>query len=172
MPILLAILAALGGAIWWWIRANPRDALSLADDAVTIARNAPRKIAFRRQTRAHPVEGIDDARLAVTTIALAFLQLDDLPTREDRQRLNVALRRIFQLSAEEAEEMEVLGNWLKDQCGGAASAITRVARRLYKIDGNKSWGELTDALEKAVGDTISARQEEAIAELRIALKVR
>lgn len=27
--------------------------------------NAPRKMAFRRQTREHPVEGIDDARLAL-----------------------------------------------------------------------------------------------------------
>lgn len=172
MPIILAVLAALGGAIWWWVRSNPRDALSIADDAVTVVRNAPRKIAFRRQTREHPVEGIDDARLAVTTIALAFLRLDGLPTRDDTQRLNIALRRVLQLSAQETEEMEALGNWLQEQCGSAPETIRRVARRLYKIDGAKSWEALSDVLEKAVGDTVSERQADAIGDLRLALKLR
>lgn len=172
LPILIALLAAAGGIIWWWIRSNPRDALSLADDAITVVRNAPRKIAFRRQAREHAVEGIDDARLAVATIAEAFLQLDDLPTREARQRLHGALRRLYNLTAEEAEEMDVLARWLQDQCGSPAAAITRVARRLYKIDGDKAWDELTDALGAASGNTMSQRQEEAIAELRIAFKRR
>ena len=69
MPILIVVVLALGGALWWWIRSNPRDALSLADDALTLVRNAPRRIAFRRQTKEHAVEGIDDPRLAIATIA-------------------------------------------------------------------------------------------------------
>lgn len=97
MPILIGILTLVGGAIWWWVRSNPRDALSIADDAVTIARNAPRKIAFRRQTKEHPVEGIDDPRLAVATIAQAFIGLSALPTKEDRAGLSLALRNVTRL---------------------------------------------------------------------------
>ncbi|MDR7123555.1 hypothetical protein [Pseudotabrizicola sp. 4114] len=172
MPFLIALLAAAGGIIWWWIRSNPRDALSLADDAITVVRNAPRKIAFRRQAQEHAVEGIDDARLAVATIAEAFLHLDDLPTKEARHRLHEALRRLYSLSPEQAEEMDVLARWLQDQCGSPSAAISRVGRRLFKIDADKSWGELTEALGAASGDTMSARQEEAIADLRIAFRRR
>lgn len=172
MHILIAILAAVGGAIWWWIRANPRDALSVADDAVTLVRNAPRKIAFRRQTREHPVEGVDDTRLAITAIALAFLNLDDLPTRDDLQRLTLVLRKHFKLSAEEAEEMEVLAKWLQTQCGGAAECVSRVGRRLYKIDGSQSWDELTEVMQQALGEDLSPRQRDALEDLRVILKIR
>lgn len=172
MHILIAILAAIGGAIWWWARANPRDALSVADDAITIARNAPRKIAFRRQTKEHPVEGIDDTRLAIATIALAFLHLDDLPTRDDLQRLTLVLRKSFRLSAEDAEGMEVLGKWLQTQCGGASETISRVGRRLYKFDGSKSWDALQDVLQQLVGDQVTSRQSDALADLRLILKIR
>ena len=172
MPVIITILVAVCGAIWWWMRNNPRDALSVADDAVTVMRNAPRKIAFRRQTREHPVEGIDDTRLAITAIAMALLQLDDLPTRDDRQRLNMAIRKIFRLSSEEADEMEVLGKWLQEQCGGASQTISRIGRRLYKIDGANSWGELTKVLAAVVGQEISPRQEEAIQDLRNTFRLR
>lgn len=172
MPILLAILAAIGGAIWWWVRANPRDALSIADDAVTIARNAPRKIAFRRQTKMHPVEGIDDPRLAVATIAGAFLGLDDLPTREDRDRLNVILRKTYRLDTETAQEMAVLANWLQGQCGGASETVSRVARRLFKLEGDASWDDLTGVLSELVGDDLSQRQLDAVQDLKLAFRRR
>lgn len=172
MPILIAILALVGGAIWWWIRNNPRDALSVADDAVTIARNAPRKIAFRRQTKEHPVQGVDDPRLAVATITQAFLGLDDLPTKEARQQLHIALRQRYQLSAEDAEEMDTLSRFLIQQCQGESEAISRVARRLYKIDGSNSWDHLTEMLAAASGEEVSPRQRDAIGDLRVALRIR
>ncbi|WP_071796117.1 hypothetical protein [Natronohydrobacter thiooxidans] len=172
MHILIAIMAAIGGVIWWWVRANPRDALSVADDAITVVRNAPRKIAFRRQTKEHPVEGIDDTRLAIASIALAFVHLDDLPTRDDLQRLTLVLRKTFKLSAEETEEMEVLGKWIQTQCGGASETISRVGRRLYKIDGSTSWGALSDVLQQLVGDELTPRQHDVLTDLRLALKIR
>ena len=172
MPILIALLGLVGGAIWWWVRNNPRDAISMADDAVTVARNAPRKIAFRRQTKEHPVQGVDDPRLAVATIAQAFLGLDDLPTKEDRQRLHVAMRQRYRLSAEDAEEMDTLSRFLIQQCQGETEAISRVGRRLFKIDGDGSWDDLTALLGAASGDSVSPRQRDAIGDLRVAMHIR
>lgn len=172
MPIILAILAAVGGAIWFWARNNPRDALSVADDAITIARNAPRKIAFRRQHNAHPVEGIDDPRLAIAAIANAFIALDDLPTRDDRDRLHIVLRKTFRLDDATAEEMESLAQWLQHECGGAAETISRVGRRLHKFDGDASWDVLQDVLGEFAGSGLSARQQDAIGDLRTAMRRR
>ena len=170
MPIIILIFTAVGGAIWWWVRNNPREALSVAADAATTLRNAPRRIAFRRQTNAHPVEGIDDPRIAICAIAQSFIELDDLPTQEQRQKLHVLVRTKLRCDGEEAEEMEVLGRWLMTQCGGAASAIPRLGKRLFKIDGTASWDLLQDVLGSLVEGELSSAQVSAIEDLRVAFK--
>lgn len=170
MPIIILIFTAVGGAIWWWVRNNPREALSVAADAATTLRNAPRRIAFRRQTNAHPVEGIDDPRIAICAIAQSFIELDDLPTQEQRQKLHVLVRTKLRCDEEEAEEMEVLGRWLMTQCGGAASAIPRLGKRLFKIDGTASWDLLQDVLGSLIEGELSSAQVSAIEDLRVAFK--
>lgn len=170
MPFVILILTAIGGAIWWWIRNNPRDAFDAASDVATTVRNAPRKLAFRRQTNAHPVEGIDDYRIAVCAIGQAFIELDDLPTKDQRQLLHVSLRSKLRCSEAEAEEMEVLGRWLVTQCNGAKPAISRLGRRLNKIDGDASWNLLRDILLDLVNGDLSQGQKDAIDDLRLAFR--
>ena len=130
MPIIMLVVSVLGGALWFWVRSNPRDALHVARDAATTIRNAPRKLAFRRQTNAHAVEGIDDPWIAICAIGQAFIELDDLPTKDQRNRLHVKLRKTLQCSEDEAQEMQVLGRWLVNECKGPEAAITRLGRRL------------------------------------------
>lgn len=170
MPIIIAILAALGGAVWWWVRNNPREAIHTAQDVATTIKNAPRKLAFRRQTNAHPVEGIDDPRIAICAIAQAFLELDTLPTLEQRKQLHMLLRSKLRCSDEEADEMEILGRWLLTQCNGARQAVPRLARRLKKLDDGTAWDTLQDLLTPLVGDALSAAQVDAADDLRIAFK--
>ncbi len=166
MAIIVAILTALGGALWFWARSNPRDALGTAGDILTTARNAPRRMAFRRQTKGHPVEGIEDPVLAGATLGTAFLELDDLPTREDRQKLHVLIRRIWRLSEEDTQETLSLARWLLGQCGGGPATLDRVGRRLYRLDGGESWPDI-DTLLSALGEGgMTERQTEAFDDLR------
>lgn len=170
MPIVILILTAVGGAIWWWVRSNPRGALDVAVDTATTLRNAPRRLAFRKQTRAHPVEGIDDPRIAICGIAQAFIELDDLPTKEQRQKLHVLLRTKLRCEEEEAAEMEVLGRWLLTQCNGAKPAIPRLARRLNKIQSDTSWDLLQDILASLVEADLSEAQRDAIGDIKLAFR--
>jgi hypothetical protein len=172
MPILLAILAAIGGAIWWWIRNNPREAIDTAADVATTIRNAPRKLAFRKQVNAHAVEGIDDERIAICAIAQSFIELDDLPTAEQRKHLHVLLRTKLRCSEEEAHEMEVLGRWLMQECNGAKEAVPRLGRRLHKLDTGNAWDSLQDILLPLAGDGLSQSQIGAIEDLKLALRIR
>ena len=172
MPIIMLILTAFGGAIWWWIRNNPREALNTAQDVATTIKNAPRKLAFRSVANAHPVEGIDDERIAICAISQAFIELDDLPTAEQRQQLHVLLRTKLQCSEEEAQEMEVLGRWLMTQCNGPSDAVPRLGRRLRKIDSGQSWDRLQEMLMPLAGDQLSRSQVGAIEDLKVALKVK
>ena len=170
MPVVILILTAIGGAIWWWVRNNPREALDAAGDAVTTIRNAPRKLAFRKQTKAHPVEGIDDPRIAICALGQAFIELDDLPTKEQRQTLHRVLRTKLNCGDAEAGEMEVLGRWLLTQCNGAKPAVSRLSRRLMKIDGDDSWDLLQDILMDLVQGELSAGQTDVIADMRLAFR--
>lgn len=169
MPFIILILSAIGGAIWWWVRNNPRDAIHTAQDVATTIRNAPRRLAFRRQTNAHPVEGIDDHRIAIGVIAQSFVELDDLPTKEQRQTVYVILRSKLRCTEDEADEIVTLGRWLIDQCKGPNPAITRISRRLYKIDGDASWDLLQDILAHLVTGDLSQRQIDSIDDIRLAL---
>ena len=171
MPIVMMILGAVGAAIWWWIRSNPRDAAYVARDAVTVVRNAPRKLAFRRQLNAHPVEGIDDPRIAICAIGQAFLELERLPTQEQRHRFNLLLRTKLNATDAEAEEMEVLGRWLMAQCNDAKAAIPRLGRRLHKLDGTASWDRLQDFLAALIDGDLTPGQIDAIDDLRIAFRM-
>ena len=171
MPFIMMALAAIGGAIWWWVRSNPREALNVAQNTAETVRNAPRKLAFRKQMNAHPVEGIDDYRIAICALAQAFLELDDLPTREQRQALDVKLRSNLRCTAEESEEMQVLGRWLIGQSGGADQSITRLARRLYALDGDASWDVLQTILTSLVEGQLSPAQASAVEDMRRAMHI-
>ena len=170
MPIVMLILSVVGGAIWWWIRNNPREALDTAQDVATTLKNAPRKLAFRRQTNAHPVEGIDDTRIASGAIAQAFVELDDLPTKDQRDMVQVMLRSKLRCDEEQAQEIEVLGRWLIEQCKGPSQAITRLSRRLFKIDGDASWEIIQDILSGLVSGELSPKQVNAIDDIRRAMR--
>jgi hypothetical protein len=171
MPFIILILTAIGGAIWFWVRNNPRDALDVAADAATTLRNAPRRLAFRKQSNAHPTEGIDDPRIAICSIAQAFIELDDLPTAEQRHTLKTELCKTVGCTDSEAEEMLILGRWLMTQCNGPENAVPRLSKRLYKIDGSNSFSKLQAVLVKLVQGELSSKQVTAIEDVKQALRV-
>lgn len=165
------ILTAVAGAIWFWVRRNPREAIDVAADAATTLKNAPRRLAFRKQTTAHPVEGIDDPRIAICALGQAFIELDSLPTAEQRQRLHDTVVSTLNCTPQEAEEMEILGRWLLTQCNGAESAVPRLARRLYKIDGSSSYTIVQTILSNVLQGELSSKQVSAIDDIKSSLRI-
>ncbi len=170
MPVIIAILSAIGAALWWWFRTNPREAIETTQDLATTAINAPRRLAFRRKTGQHPVEGIDDPNIAICAIAQTFLELDGLPTQEQRDHLHILIRKTLRVSEENAKEMEVLGRWLMSQCDSPGAAISRIGKRLYRIDDGSSWTSLQDVLHPLIQGELSQGQIHAIEDLRVAFK--
>jgi hypothetical protein len=170
MPILIGILTAVIGLVWWWVRNNPRETIGIAKDVATTARNAPRKLAFRRQANIHPVEGIDDERIVICAIAQSFIELDDLPTAEKRDHLDRLLRTELVCTREEAYEMQVLGRWLMTECRGPQEAISRLGKRLRKIDGGHAWHDLQSLLGPLAGEALSQRQVSAVEDLKLILR--
>ena len=73
-------------------------------------------------------------------------------------------------SQDEADEMQILGRWLMNQCQGPEQAITRLGLRLYKIDGDASWVLLQEFLGSLVQNDLSSAQIDAISELKRAFR--
>ena len=174
MHIIIAVLGAVAAICFFVIRA--RNAAHVAGELVDVAndvRLAARRFGFRRQTNVHPVETIEDPRLAVGAIATAFLELDDLPTKDQRKALHHSLRDTYNLSSDAAEEITVLGHWFVSECGGPDTAVSRLARKLFKLEGSASFETMLALIRNSIGESgLNHKQREALDDIRRAFKIR
>jgi hypothetical protein len=177
MHILIALIGAAIAAYFFFYRA--RNAADVATDMLDLAndvRLAARRFGFSRKANVHPVESTDDSRILTTAAALAFLELDDLPTAEQRADLVSEARSQLALSQSDAEEMQVLGRWLVSECGSAQAAVSRLTRRLNRVSGQSAMEPLLRIVNNVVArgpaGGLSERQRDAIEDIRLAFKVR
>jgi hypothetical protein len=170
MPFLLGLLGIIAAAYFWAQRA--KGAADMAGDMMDMARDvkaAARRFGFTRKHNTHPVESIDDVNLAIGSLATAFHELEDLPTAESRAALDVQLRKHLKLSAEEAQEITILGHWFVNECGGADPAVTRLSKKLFKLDGAGSFPTLMGILNDTVAATtgsLGRKQSEALDDIK------
>ncbi len=154
-----------------------RDAADTAHDVLDMASDikaAARRFGFRRQTNRHPVEDIDDPKIAVAGVAVSFYELGDFPTADQRHALQETLKADYGLNAADADELTVLGRWMMTQCGGPQQGIDRLSRKLYKLDGAASFGPLMGAV-KAVAENgdrpLNSQQKSAIEDIKTAFRI-
>ncbi len=170
MPILLALLGAAVTAFFYMNRA--RNAANAASDLVGVAddiRLAIRRFGFTRKSGTHPVEQIDDARIAVAALVKALIDEAGYPTSELILQYVIRLQKDLQFTLTDAEEIKTLSDWLIASCHGTSPAITRLARKLYKLSGSEGYGPVEGILTSVyagVGEAPSAKQLDSLAEIR------
>ena len=172
MHIILGILGLAVAAYFLVLRARrgaeiAHDVLEVADDI----RAAARRWGLRRKYNTHPVDDVDDPRIALAGVGSAFIALDDLPTADTRQKLEASLARTFDLPAKDAQELVVLGQWLVESSGGPAQSIGRITKRLIKISDTQQFGPLTAILQDTCGAELSGRQKDALDEIKRAFRI-
>lgn len=175
MPFILALLSAAAVAYFWFNRA--RNAADLAGDLANAAndvRLAARRFGFKRRANIHPVESIEDPDVAVAALTAAFLELDDLPTAEQRAALESGLARSLALPQKDAAELTVLGHWFVGECGTPGQAVARISRKLFKLNGADSFEPLMDVLGAvaAAGSGLSYNQKDALEDVKRAFHIR
>lgn len=174
MPLLIAIVGAVFAAlVWYWrLRSAGMAARELTGVASDIM-GAARALGFRRRANVHPVDSVDDSALAVTAIGIAFLELDDLPSREDRERLTGSVSDNTGNPRSKVDEMMIVGRWLVNECQGPQPAISRLTRRLMKLD-PQGFQVLLPVLSDVgqSGDGLSLRQRESLDEIGRLMKLR
>lgn len=171
MHIVLAVIGIVAAVYFFVMRA--RNAAEMTNELMDVAddvRAAARRLGFRRNKAQHPMDAVDDPNTAAATIAVAFIELDDLPSAEQQDNLLRSLQSTLRVDKSEAEELMVLGRWLMTQCNGPTPAITRAARKLYKMIGSDV-GPLMELLTSASKDGLSDKQSDALDEIKRAFRV-
>ncbi|UYV36106.1 hypothetical protein N4R57_13830 [Rhodobacteraceae bacterium D3-12] len=176
MPVLIAIIGAITAVAFFVLRA--RNAANAAGDLVDMAndvRLAARRFGFRRKTNLHPAESIEDPNIAITGVASAFLELDDLPTSGQRTALVYAMQDTFGLSAQDADELAILGRWMVSECGSPDAAISRLTRKLMRLSGQESFAPLLSIINATLtsggGAGLNNKQREALDDVKRAFRI-
>ena len=172
MHIVLAVIGIVTAVYFFVIRA--RNAAEMTNELLDVAddvRAAARRFGFRRNKEMHPVEAIEDPNTAAATLATAYMELHGLPSEDTRQTLNLALQSKLEIPKNEADDLMVLARWLMNQCNGPQPAISRSARKLYKLVG-KDIGPMMEILDAISTETLSEQQKDALDDVRNAFKLR
>lgn len=176
MPFILGLIAVIGAAYFWMNRA--KNAANVASDVVDMAESAlgaARRFGFRRKADRHPVDSIDDAKLAIGGLSTAFLELSGLPTTEEKHALVVGLQSSLDLSHADAEEMTILGHWFVNACNGAQPAVSRLAKRVNALSGPEGLTQSMEVIQRiaeASGGVLSPAQGEALDEIKRVFRIR
>lgn len=175
MPIIIAALGVLAGVYFFVMRA--RGAAQMTHELMDVAndvRLAARRFGFSRKRDLHPVESIEDPNIALAALGTAFLELDDLPSKEQHLALTADLARAARVNTGDAEELLILGRWIMNQCGSPAQAVPRVGKKLYQMrsaEGFQPLMELVQGIAKAGSGSLSDKQREALGDLKRAFRI-
>ncbi len=174
MPVIVAIIGA--ATAFYFIVIRARHGAEIATDMLDMAndvRLAARRFGFRRFKNQHAVEGIDDPNLAITATALAFMELSDLPTQEQRNAMIVQAQSTLGVSKTDAEEMMVLGRWLVNECGTTDAAISRITRKLQRLGGADAFDPLMALIKSTLPESgLNDKQRDALDDIKRAFRIR
>lgn len=174
MPVIIAVIGLLIGALIWYNRINmagqaARDLAGAASDV----RLAARRFGFKRKANTHPIDSLDDPRLAAAGIVAATAQMDSMWEQSIWDAMVQQAQSVFDVDLQEAEEIVVFARWIADQGGNPHEAVRRMARRLKLLAG-PSANDDTVAMIRAVagrnGRALSPAVEDAIETVTRVLK--
>lgn len=176
MHILIAIVGAIAAAYFFFIRArNTAEMTGELIDAANDVRLAARRFGFKRKANIHPAETIEDPHVAMAGIGTSFLELDGMPTKEQRSALINSLARSTGLATTDADELCVLGRWMMGECGGAQQAVPRLSRKLYKLSGIEGFGPIMAVIKdiaEAGSGALSSQHRTALEDLQSAFRIK
>lgn len=165
MPVVLAILGIISAAAIWYYRVQAAkqaggDLLDMANDV----RLAARRFGFKRRTNVHPVDSIDDPRLAASGLVAAIAGMAGPLTKDHIDEMSRQFQSKFSVPRDEAVEIATFGRWIAEQCGTRSEAVRRLSKRLRTLAGAEAHQDLKamiDGVATATGQTLSEDQADA-----------
>ena len=174
MPVLIAIAGLLVGALIWYNRIKAAGyAAGELKDAANDVRLAARRFGFKRKANVHPIDTLDDARLAAAGIVAATVQMDGLWDQSMSDAMVQQAQSVFGTDLGEAEEIVIFARWIADQGKNPHETVRRLARRLKKLAGIEALEDTVQmiaAVSKRGGKELSENAKDSIATVERVLK--
>lgn len=140
--ILFALAGLVACALYWvWLRALCIQAgeIAGATDEVQVAAF---RVDYRCKAGVHPVDTIEDPRIAGAAILIALAEVEGRTDPLEQQSILREARRLFATDAEETDAIVAVAAWIVAQCGGAQGAMGRLPHRLRALAQDKTSPEL------------------------------
>ncbi len=152
MPYLIAILAAVGGVVYWMtrVRTTGNAAAGMLDAAADI-QAAARRLNFRRRSNIHPADSIDDPRLAAAGVVAAVGEMAGPLTSAQLAAFDAGCRATFGVTADDARDIVAFGRWIVGQCGSPDEAARRLTRTVFALAGASAGPDLLAMSRRIVG---------------------
>ncbi len=151
MAILLAILGAVGGAIFWlWrIQQAAHMARDLADAAEGLA-NLPRKMRFRHKAGKQGIDHIDDPREAAAALIYGAAKCAGEVSSEQKSAIEADMIALFEIDAEFAAELLARAAWHVSTLIDPLNAVNKLTDKLANQVDRAAMTDLAGLIEKAV----------------------
>jgi len=176
MHIIIGLLALAGAASFWlWRARNAAEMTGELLDAANDVRLAARRFGFKRKSKIHPVDSIEDARVAGAAIVAALVRQAGRVTPEQEDTWLVQMQSKFNVGKPEAKELSVLGDWLVGQCSTPSNAVPRISRRLAQLAGPAALPDMEEMIQAvfgADGAALPSAVEDGLTDLRARLKAK
>lgn len=170
MPILITIIGLLTAAgIWFYRIRAAKDVAGEMFDMANDVRLAAKRFAYKRNNSTHPIDGIDDARLAAAGIMAIAAEMDGAITANEQRVMRDQAVNTFDCSTEDAEEFVIFGHWLASQGTNRHETTRRLIKRTISLGGMETLPDLIKMVT-AVGTADGAMNDEGLTELIEQLK--
>lgn len=159
-------------AYWLWRTSASRVVVRRGSERDVDALAALRRVGYRHASGRHPVDGVDDPRLAAAAMMAAIAQLDGALSQAQMNALRVECRAAFRVDQRQADDIAVAGRWLSEQSADHDDAMRRLATIVRERAGAEAHGDLLRMLERVASVASGApseKQAEAIALVRRSL---
>lgn len=167
MPYLIALLGMISAIVFWYYRL--RDTSQGVMDMANDVRLAARRFGFQRRQNTHPVESIDDARLAASAIMIIAAESDGAISEAEQKTFLLQCQSVFQCSAEEAGEFFIFGRWIANVSPVRDDTLRRLVRKTLQLGGAEALSDL-GGMVLAIGEADHGAADDFVNEVLDRLK--
>lgn len=170
MGAFLGVLAVIGLVllVWWRFLDARRTSAGTPAGARDVRLNI-RRLMHGRSDAEHPVEAVDDPRLAAAGVVVAVATMDGPISQAEIGRLTRAAQDTFEISEREALDVLSFGRWIAGECATNAEAVRRLSKIVLRTAGPEAGPDLVRMIEDvatAGGSELGPEERDAIAIVR------
>jgi len=167
MPYLIALFGMASAVIFWYFRL--RDTGANVADMANDVRLAARRFGFNRKANTHPVDSIDDARLAAAGILVIAAESDGAISQSEKDVFLAQCIQAYKCSPVEADEFLFFDRWLANVDPIRDETIRRSLRKLLQLGGAGALADL-GGMVCAVGQADAGKADDNVEDILERLK--